>query len=179
MHALKVGDLYVPNRKLWPQHVEYNWRGAHELRLFYKSPTPKEIEDHKKGVAQFAIYPYMNLLFFCWRFGDQPWADGVYHYHLVPSNQRVLPPDPNNADERGLLTVILVNSDNGIIEALRVCSFSPTFTRALHAVIWKQAESAPLSNAVIDRMGNRIYGQYSSSQIAQKLAIAKCKAGEE
>lgn len=85
----------------------------------------------------------------------------------------------NYADERALLTVIMVNSDNGIIEALRVCSFSPTFTRALHAAIWKQAESTPLSNSEIDKLGNRIYGQYSSSQIAQKLAIAKCKAGEE
>jgi hypothetical protein len=44
LELLMVGKPYHAARRTWPEGADYNFRlGAHELRLFVTSATPKEI----------------------------------------------------------------------------------------------------------------------------------------
>ena len=179
-HLYEVGKLYSQKGKTrWDEHVEYNFLAkAHELRLFYKSPSEKEIENVRTGVAQFALYPYLDVIFFCFKFGDDPWSDSVSSIHLIPEDERMLPDDVDNAQERGLLHTFLVDADTGILKAMRVVSFSAQFSRAMNAAIWQQHERPFPSDTEYNAQAQRIYNQYSSSQIANKLAIIRCKGGD-
>lgn len=88
MYKYEVGKPYFPGKSHFPENVEYNYRsGAHELRLFYPSPTSKEIADVQSGEARFALYPYMDVIFFCFKFGEQPWSDSPYNIHLVGEDE--------------------------------------------------------------------------------------------
>lgn len=176
-HLYEVGKLYHPDRRKWGENVEYNYRGgAHELRLFYPSPTIMEIEAVRSGEAKFALYPYLDVIFFCFKFGDQPWSDSPYNIHLVGEAERQLPSDVDNADQRALLTTFMIDANTGILKAMRAVSLSSAFTRALHAAIWKQHEQ-PFP-ADYDAQIQRVYGSHTSNQIANKLAIVKCKGGD-
>ena len=177
-YLYEVGKLYVPTRTSWPENVEYNYRdGAHELRLFYPKLTPAEIADIGKGQSRFALYVESNIIFFCFKFGDQPWSDSSYSYHLVPAGQRMLPPDPARAEERALLTVFLVSAEDGILRSIRAVTLSPLFTRSLHAAIWKQAESPWPGDTAYDRQLGLVYSRYRSQDLA-KLALVTCKGGQ-
>lgn len=176
-HLYQVGKLYSPNRTKWPENVEYNFRsGAHELRLFYPGPTAKEIADVLSGQVRLALYPYMDVIFFCFKFGEQPWCDSPYNINLAPADERQLPEDADRAEQRRLLTTFLIDANTGILKVIRVVSMSPAFTRALHAAIWKQSEQ-PLS-ANYDAQIQRVYAANTSSQIVGRLAIATCRGGE-
>lgn len=172
-HPYEVGKLYSPSRSNWPENVEYNFRGgAHELRLFYPSPTVKEIADIQSGQVRLALYPYLDVIFFCFKFGDQPWSDSPYNYNLVPADERQLPEDADNVTQRRLLTAFLVDANTGILRAIRAVSMSPAFTRALHAEIWKQSEHFLPAN--YDAQIERVYASHASAAIAN-LAIATCQ----
>jgi hypothetical protein len=176
-HLYEVGKLYHTNRTKWPENVEYNYRGgAHELRLFYPSPTDSEIAAVRSGEARFALYPYLDVIFFCFKFGDHPWSDSPYNIHLVGEAERQLPSDVDNAEQRALLTTFMIDANTGILKAMRAVSLSSAFTRTLHAAIWKQHEQPfpPDYDAQIQR----VYASYTSSKIANTMAIAKCRGGE-
>lgn len=177
-HLYRVGELYSPNRTKWDEFVEYNYRSkAHELRLFYKDPSPAEVAGIQAGKLEFALYPYRDAIFFCWR-ANGVWSDSASTIHLVSPEERILPDDVGNADERGLLTIFLINASNGILEVIRVVSFSPAFTRALHAAIWKQSQMPfPGTEAYMAQV-QKTYAQFTSEQIATRLSIAQCKGGD-
>lgn len=176
-HLYEVGKLYSPNRTKWPENVEYNFRdGVHELRMFYPSPAAREIADVQSGQVRLALYPYLDVIFFCFKFGDQPWSDSPYNINLVSSEERQLPEDTDTAEQRRLLTTFLIDANTGILWVIRVVSMSPQFTRALHAAIWNQSEKSLPGD--YDAQIQRVYAANTSSQIASKLAIATCRGGE-
>ena len=50
LYRYEVGQLYHPGRTQWAEAGEYSFRdGAHELRLFWNRPSPREIEAVKTG----------------------------------------------------------------------------------------------------------------------------------
>lgn len=176
-HLYEVGKLYSPNRTKWDENVEYNYRsGAHELRLFCPSPIAKEIADVQSGQVRLALYPYLDVIFFCFKFGEQPWSDSPYNINLVPADERQLPEDADTAEQRRLLTTFLIDANTGILKVIRVVSMSPQFTRMIHAAIWKQNEQSLPDN--YDAQIQRIYAANTSSQIAGRLAIVTCRGGE-
>lgn len=177
-HMYTVGQPYIPGRRNWKEWTEYNYRQGHELRLWLRDPSPVEVAAVQSGTAHFAIYPLHDLIFFCFRFQPMPWSDSGFTIHLVPETDRGMPDDFQTPEERQLLNTILVDATTGLIRAIRVCTFSPGFTRALHAAIWAQMERQPINAEEAERQGRRIYDRYSSADIATKLAIAKCKGGE-
>ncbi len=132
-HRLEVGKPYHPDRKIWPQGPQFNYRGG-ELELFFDQPTPEEVRAVKEGRAEFALYDHDGLIVLYYRFADPrggvPWSDAPYHYHLVPEPERIPPPDPSklSPEARAILHVILVNATGGQIRALRQLSLSTELT---------------------------------------------------
>lgn len=120
MHVLRVGHLYDPERASWPEGTQYAFRGgAHELLLFFRGPTAAEVEAVRRGRARFALYAQGDLLVLCSKFGDQPWADAPFSWHLLPEGEREGPPELTG-DERIALQIILVDAATGIVHVLRL-----------------------------------------------------------
>lgn len=184
LNKYEVGRPYSDTRRRWPEGVDFNYRdGAHELRLFWRSPSAAEIQGVKTGRAEFAITPWMDTILFLFRFnGACDWSDQPYSWHLTEAGvgpQEIPPPldSPDDAAFRQILNVILVDADTGIIKALRAVTFSPEFTRVLHKAIREQAERPFPGDVEYARQIEAAYRRWSSSYAMTNSAIARCVGG--
>ncbi len=179
LHRYQVGQPYIPGRRNWPEVAEYNFRaGAHELRLFLRGLTAREILDIDRGPAEFGLAVEGDILFLLWRFGHMPWSDAPYTIHMVPAAQRTAPMPLETEQSRDTLHVVLVEATNGLIMALRWVSFSPAFSRALRAAIAAQLARPWPGQAEHDRQLAAIYRRHNSEQLLGR-AVARCRGGED
>jgi len=179
LHRYQVGELYHESRKSWPEGSQFNYRGGGaELLLLYDHPTDKELQDVRKGNAQFAILPYRSVLFLLFRFGDGGWSDAPFAWWMVPEDQRILPPTDLTPESRSLLNVILVGADDGLIKVLRLVTLSPHFTREMFACIHRQAGSKWEGIAAHDRHIGGAYSRWQTQARMVKDAISKCASGD-
>jgi hypothetical protein len=171
MHIYRVGDLYVDNRTHWPECAQYNYRGGeHELILFFDRPTPEEVKTVSKARAEFALFVERSLIVMMYRFGQEvPWSDAPYSIHLVPREERVVPP-VSLPTEWALLHIILVDASSGVIRAMRVLSMPPEFTQALHRAIQEQAEM-PFTRAKYNGELEQLFAGYSSFDLARMSGV--------
>lgn len=176
MTAYRVGALYHPSRRSWPEVAQYSYRGGgHELVLFLRQPTSREVRAARQCLASFAFYADQDLLVLLYAFGDGlPWSDAPFSWHLVPEAERILPPE-TGGEERALLSVVLVNAATGIIRALRAVTLSPTFTRLLHDTIREQAARPWPGDAAYDAELAALYQRYPST--AKLLAVSTRDTG--
>jgi hypothetical protein len=139
MPALSVGKLYS-SRAHWPEVAQYNYRGgAHELVVFYERPTSAEVYAFRSGTCEFGLFTRGNVIWLLSKFGDLPWQDHPFSWHLVPERERDLPSADLEKQVRAMLQVVLVDAATGIVRVLRAVTWSPDFTRAMHAAIREQA----------------------------------------
>jgi len=180
MYAYEVGKLYNPNRNVWPEAVQYSFRGGgHELVLFYRRPTASEIQDVRTGKAEFALAVYEDVLFFVSNFGGvDHWDDSPFSIHLVPEAERTLPPTELTPETRALLAVILVDASSGIIRAMRQVTLSPAFTAKLYELLRAQAARPFPGQVRYDQQIAHYYRRYNSGQMANMVAVARCMGGE-
>lgn len=180
MYAIEVGKLYNPNRKVWPETTQYNFRdGGHELVLFYRRPTASEIQAVRTGKAEFALAVYESVLFFLSNFGGADhWDDAPFSIHLVPEAQRTIPPPPATPETRALLSVILVDAASGLVRAMRQLTLSPDFTAKLVGLIHAQAALPFPGQTRYDQQVAAYYRRYNSNQMATLAAVARCVGGE-
>lgn len=181
VYTYREGGLYHPTQRQWPERAEYNYRsGGHELVLFYPQPSAHEVQAIKRGTVEVALYTEGDLLLLLHRFGDLPWSDSPYSWHLLRQalpEQATLPPPLGEGEEsRTLLTVILVNAATGVIRALRVVSLSPAFTTALHLAILSQAQR-PWPGEAYDRQLADLYRRYPTTEALVARAQSRTVAG--
>jgi hypothetical protein len=171
MHAYEVGKPYSENRRHWPELAQYNYRGGeHELVLFLARPTSDETQAVRRGDAELALFVERSLIVLLYRFGQAlPWSDAPYSIHLVPFEQRTLPPE-TGPEEHALLQIILVDAGTGIIKAMRVVSMSPDFTQTLHNAIRKQFDQ-PFTRSAYNGELEKLFARYSSADLAKMAQI--------
>jgi hypothetical protein len=178
MHVLSVGKPYNPARTRWPECSQYNYRGGqHELLLMFPGPTLSEVEAVRKGQAEFGLYVEPPVILVCYRFGagkaGVPWSDATYDWHKLHASrpdEATVPPDPAAASPelRAILSVVLVDANDGNVNALRQVSVSPEFTAALHRAIRAQAD-APAAAGRFEAVHQDIYRRHPT---AEALAAA-------
>jgi hypothetical protein len=179
MHKYEVGKPYIEGRTRWEETADYNYRGGeHELRLFLKTPSAEEIEMIRFGLSRFALAVTGPVIWLAFKFGDLPWSDASFNIHLVPDPERQPPPPLTREQGRALLNVILVDADTGIVQALRLVSFSPAFSNALHKAIQAQWETGWPGDDAYHLQITRTLNTYSSKAIANQLATVTCKGGD-
>ena len=183
LHPYQVGQPYHPDREMWPQAPQFNYRGgACELVLFFDQPTPAEVVAVESGRAEFALYDRAGLAVLSYRFvhpqGGIPWSDAPYHYQLVPERERIPPPDPRalSLESRALLDVIQVDALGGQIRALRRVSLSPEFARSLFRAIGHQA-SRPFDSRRYEAGLKALYDQFPSSDQLAAACQVRCVGG--
>lgn len=176
MRELKVGELLEPGVVEYDEMPEYNYRGgAHVLIIPMNRPTPEEIEAVRSAALKLAFTVIDDILIFQFRCGSTiPWSDAVYTWYRVPPAEQARPPRLTG-EQRALLTVILVDAETGIIEALRVVSMSPTFARRLHQAIERQIDGT-FPTDYDDRVA-RLFNAHTSRQLRDR-ALATCNAGD-
>jgi len=175
MPSFKVGELYNPKVKQWPEGTQYNFRrGQHELLLFFAGPSAREVTAVRNGEAEFALYAEGPLLVLLYRFGAPgegvPWSDATYAWHLAEPAERDLPSADLEARFRALLQVMLIDADSGVLRAIRALSLGHEFTVALHGAIRAQA-AQPWDSAAFDRAVDRLYARYQTTE--ELLAVAQ------
>lgn len=170
VHIYEVGKPYS-SRANWPELAQYNYRGGeHELVLFFNQPTHDEIRAVSKAWVEFALYSTDTQIVMLYRFGAAiPWSDAPYSIHLVPPEQRTLPPE-TGPEEGALLHVVLVDASNGIIRAMRAIAMPPGFTQALHAAIREQAQ-LPFTRATYNGALESLFAHYTSAELADMAGI--------
>lgn len=161
-----------------PEAVEYNYHDAgHELRLIWRDPSAREIEAVRRGAARFALYTHRDVVFFLYRFGEMPWSDAPFSWHLVPEGRRRVP-ERAGPETRALLQVQLIESRSGTVLALRTLTLSPEFTRLLHAAIRRQSEAPWPGRASYDAQLHEAYRRFPTSAQMAKNATARTKGGD-
>ena len=179
MKVFEVGKPYIAGRVNWPEGAEYNYHaGAHELRLFINSPSPKEIAAVSNWTSEFALAVEPPVILFLYRFVyGIDWRDAPYSWHLVPADQRTLP-DPEGPETGAPLHVILVDAGSGLVRALRAVTFSPEFTRTLHGAIRVQAESPWPGQAAYDAAVADLRLSYLNFADLRRRAVAHTRGRE-
>lgn len=163
MRKLAVGELFVEGRTEWPECNQYNYTtSGHQLTLFYDKPTEKEIADVRKGEAKFQLLAKPEALCFLYKIGDQPWCDAYFNYWVNPEHFRQ---DPEKLMPGQLPTIMiyLVDASTGIIQAIRMLTFSEAFGQRLHKAIEIQIAS-PSTKAEYERAVNQ-WMQYDTRQL--------------
>lgn len=170
--TFEVGQPYCPGRINWQETCEFSWRGGQlELLLVWEQPTPAEIE----GVARAPMWVGFKiegpLIFFLVRFeGVSSWADAPYSFHLVPIEERSSPPERLSPETRAVVTVLLIEAQSGIVQAIRVVTLSPAFTRRLFDAIRQQAQQ-PFDVGFYDAALAAIYEHSSSEELARQAEL--------
>jgi len=177
LYKYEVGTLYHPGKTSFQEAGEYNYRsGAHELRLFWASPSAREVHAVQNGQIEVALLVGPPVLWFLYRIdGGCDWSDAPYTWHLLPPDQR-MPPEPLTGEARMLLNVVLVDATTGLIRALRAATLSPAVSQALHAAIAEQM-AAPWDAAAYDRARTATYARYPTSADMARAARWRGVAG--
>ena len=196
--VMQIGGLYSPDRTVWEERAEYNYRASgHELRIFFKNPADHEIAAVQSGTAEFGLYysnhPSSPVLIFLYHFaggmtplgdnrielhsGGIPWSDAPYTYWMVNPEDRGVPNrEPGDPRTHDVLHVFLVDADTGIIKAMRMCTFSPKFTDAIHFAIKDQA-SKSFKQAEYDAQLAHLYNTQPTETLLQQ-ALVRCHGGD-
>lgn len=186
MHKLEVGKLYIKDKTLWPDGVvEYNYTAnGHTLLILFSNPSQQEIDAVKRGKKQFWLYidPNTDIIFLMFKFqlGKDVvlTGDSSFNYHLVPEHGRK-EPDTVGEKERSLLSIILVDSNTGIIKAMNASTFTHLFSVKLHESIYNQINSTKIPK---DKQENSeavslIYNTFEFDDLID-MSIVKSTQGE-
>lgn len=172
-HLYEVGKLYSPTKRVWPEGYDYNFRaGQHELRLFMRTPHPQEIAAVRNGAARFSFSTFAGpeVLFLSFGFqtpnGGELNGDCSYSWWLVPEDERQPPSLDFGPTEGALLTVFLVDAENGILKVIRVIGLGHKFTLALHRAILAQAQGE-LPDDYDDQL-RRVMARYTTVQLLNR-----------
>jgi hypothetical protein len=174
--VFEVGKPYNPRIRLWREgpHLRLTPAGC-ELVLFYAGPAAQEILDVRQGAARFAWIDAGPASVLCYQIGTMPWSDAPYEPWKEPAAARGVPAGgPGN----GLpLTVLLVDAATGIIEAIRITTWSASFAQAVRETVTRQL-AAPRDDSAAARALDDLYGRYDSQTLAAR-AMAACTGGAE
>jgi hypothetical protein len=187
-HLYAVGQFYDPLRRQWPEGAQYNYRsGGHELLLFFRSPSSREVRAVEFGPCEFGLVAEGPLIDLLYQFqviaypGARPapaipWSEALFTIHRVPLDERVLPELPDDPEQRAVLMIILVDADTGIIRAMRAVTFSPAFTSQLEEAIREQAR-LPYDSASYEQLQADLERRYPTREALLAIARVRCEGG--
>ncbi len=175
MHVISIGEPYDPPVSDWPEGCLYNYdMSGHWLYYLFSSPSGVERSSIQRGDAQFGLYVHGPVLFLLHQFGDMPWNDASYCWWHVAEEDRAIPEISDSL--HALLKVVMVDTDNGLVVALRALTFSAEFTKRLHEAIRYQAEHQWNANHQ-ERLVSQVYSKFTTNDLVLRSEIF-CNGGE-
>ncbi len=170
MTTRQVGDVYSPDHARYDEGARYAYTGgAHELVLFWNSPTPAEVEGFRVQPMEVALFTHGPAAFLLYKIKDVcEWSDVAFNIHLIPEAQRELPDE--TPGDRARFRMILVDADDGVIRAKRIVSLDKVMTQAIKHTMQEQAVAA-FNRFIYDAAVQDVYGRYADSDAL--LAVAE------
>lgn len=147
MHILKVGDRYNAKVSQWTEGMHILGLSAERPQVMIAMPRPSasEIEAFRSGPMNVGLASHGSVVVILVRIdGSIDWSDAPFDIRLAPVTERTPP------GERLAVSWVLVDSRNGIVEAMRMTSLTRTFTDLLRARLEGQL-AAPFNRARYDR----------------------------
>lgn len=157
--ARRVGEVYSPEHRSYDEGVRYVYRhGAHDLTLFWRSPTPAEIAGLRDRPVEVGLFNRPPAAFLLYRIdGVCEWSDVAFNVHLLPADQRELPAEPPG--ERARLILTLVDATDGVIRARRLLALDRVTTQALRHAMTEQS-SAPFVRTLYEVAVQEAHARY-------------------
>jgi hypothetical protein len=171
---IAIGERFDPDVETFPEgcHFNYDISGCW-LHYLYDQPTPVEVSSIQSGEAQFGLYVKGPLIFLLHQFGQMAWHDAAYSWWLVSPEFRKV---PEEEDGHALLKVVMVDTQTGIVVAIRALTFSAEFTTCLHDAIRQQTRE-PWSKDRHEAAVRHVYSKYSTMDLVN-MGEVFCKGGE-
>lgn len=178
MQKLEVGKPFHTDHDNWPEGVLYSFnRGQHSLTIFINEPQESEILAFRNAQVKFSLTTLEGIIFVgAFIPGILAWSDAPFHIKLQSEETWCESTDPKTPETRIMLSLFLVNAASGILEAMRLVTYSPAFSRAFEAAIHDQ-KVAPFDPATYNRDLGDIQMKMTSPQIVRKAHIT-CTGGE-
>jgi hypothetical protein len=177
-HHLLVGEPYLGAERVWPETVQLSWNhGRYELLMCFREPSADEVTAIRQERLRLAAGQYRSVLFWGWQFGSLPWGDSPYSWHFQREADPTLPLPSAEAVSRPLL-VILLDSRNGRIRALRLLRLPAFFVTAWEKAMHEQARTK-WDAAQYDAELQLLYGMYPTVRLVRELTFVRCQIGRD
>jgi hypothetical protein len=165
----QVGEVYSPEHARYDEGARYAYaEGAHELVLFWSSPTPAEIEGFRIRPMQVALFTHGPAAFLLYKIKDVcEWSDVAFNIHLIPEAIRELPTE--TAGDRARFKMILVDAEDGVIRAKRIVSLDKVMTQAIKHTTQEQL-AGQFNRFIYDAAVQEVYGRYADSDALANVA---------
>jgi hypothetical protein len=175
LSIIAIGEPFDPDVETFPEGCHFNYDSSgHWLHYLYQSPTKVEIDSVQKGEAQFGLFTRGPLILLLHQFGDMAWNDAAYSWWLVSPEFRRIPEETDGL--HALLKTIMVDTQSGLVVAIRALTFSAEFTICLHDAIRGQTRE-PWSKDRHEKAVRYVYSRYTTLDLVERGEIF-CKGGE-
>ncbi len=128
--VLSVGEPFDPDRAgEFPEGTQLGLDGQIRFTMFLSAPKPEEVAAVAVGEIRFAWTEDDFNGYLLYRFGDQPWSNTPFN----PQRAGVVDLVPVPEDTHRTVLVILVDSDTGLVAAMRLVSWPGFFVNTVAA----------------------------------------------
>lgn len=178
---LAVGQPFIEGVTSWPaDRFEYRiWGGGnHMLQLCYGRLTERSIEAFKHGQVHVGIAKLDSTLFFLFRIeGFIDWSDQAYSLRLVEHDEDRQLPD-HVAGTHQVLSLVLVESETGIVRGMRVVTWSKHASAVLHRLLSEQLSDETWTPELHAARVRAVYARYPKSKELVRAALLTERAGQ-
>jgi len=174
LNIIAIGERFDPYVETFPEGCHYNYDiSGHWIYYLYQNPTEEEISSIQSGEIDFGLYVRGPILFLLHKFGDMNWNDSSYSWWLVSDEFRAI---PDRTEGHASIKTILIDSETGLVKAMRACTLSQEFTVYLHDTIRMQTQQS-WNRELHEEAVHYIYSRYSTQNLVDMAEIF-CKGGE-
>lgn len=162
MPSFEVGKPYPlkDGNRLEGSEYRYSNKG-YELKLCFSNPFHEEIISIADGKASFNLLLEQGIVFFLFKFDPGiPWSYVPYCYWGIPENARQIP-SPPTVEQSTLLTVLLIDAEDGILKAVREIVLEHRLALTLYHAIAAQL-SNPISPQEYAKRLDEVCSKYPS-----------------
>lgn len=139
--------------------MDYTQSGIY-LEIFASNLGQQDIKSFKKDDIEIALYQKQPVILLLYRIGKfMPWSDVPYSWHLTLKNKVELAEieEIEKITDKGILiTILLIDSDTGILKAIRAIGAGIEFRNEFFRAVKKQ-NVLPFSQRDYDLALNQIY----------------------
>ena len=174
MQKYEAGKLFKPGKTHYQEGIKFDFnQSGGALYIMYDRPTPKEIEEIRRGKLQLGILEKSDIIFLLFKFGSLPWMDAPYSCHLSE-------PYVFDKVEEGTgygMTVFLIDASTGILKVIRQIGWPSKMSRLFTDYVIEQ-QSKPFDNMMYFRTVDSVYNNYSTNDMVRMAETFKIRGQE-
>lgn len=145
------------------------------LYVYYDSPSSEEIKNFSAGSVLEVRYVVLDEeIYLLFKFGSEEWMDLPYNPHLSRQLTK-LPVIQDSASGLGL-TIILADTNDGIVKVLRFVALASDFSKRLMGDVLERSLK-PFDDVSYKNSMYHTQNKYSSKRMAV-YAVARCRINQ-